>query len=106
MATRTVTSLVDDIDGSNAKETIQFALDGSEYSIDLSGRNAEKLRGDMEKWIKAAKKVGGRRGRKSNGSAGVDLKAVRAWAASHNIQLSNRGRVPHTVIEQYRAAGN
>ena len=105
MATKTVTSLVDDIDGSAAKETIQFALDGTQYTIDLSGRNAEKFRGDMEKWIKVATKVGGRRGRKTNGH-GVDLKAVRAWAASNKIELSSRGRVPGSVIEQYRAAGN
>ena len=45
-----VVELVDDIDGSPATETIWFALDSVEYSIDLGGRNAEKLRGDMEKW--------------------------------------------------------
>jgi hypothetical protein len=36
----------------------------------------------------------------------LDLKAVRAWAASNKIELSNRGRVPASVIEQYKAAGN
>ena len=105
MATKTLVVLEDDLDGSKATETIHFTFDGTEYSIDLSGRNAEKFRGDMEKWIKAATKVGGRRGRKSNGY-GVDLKAVRAWAATHNVELSSRGRVPKTVIEQYHAAGN
>jgi hypothetical protein len=96
----------DDIDGSPATATVHFALDGTEYTIDLSGRNAEQLRGDMEKWIKAAKKVGVPRTRKSRSSTGVDLKAVRAWAASNKIELSGRGRVPQRIIEQYHAAGN
>jgi predicted flavoprotein YhiN len=105
MATRTLIVMEDDIDGSQATQTIEFALEGIEYSIDLSERNAEKLRGDMEKWIKAAQKTGGRRTRSKTGG-GVDLKAVRAWAASNNIELSSRGRVPRNVIEQYHAAGN
>jgi len=106
MATKTLVVMEDDIDGSKASQTVQFALDNVEYSIDLSDRNAEKLRGDMEKWIKAGRKTGGgrRAGRKTNGQ--VDLKAVRAWAASNKIELSSRGRVPQRIIEQYHAAGN
>ena len=103
---KTVVELVDDIDGSPAKETIRFALDSVEYTIDLSGRNAEKLRGDMEKWAKAAQRISGRRSRKTTNGRGPDLKAVREWAASNKIELSSRGRVPQKVIEQYHAAGN
>jgi nucleoid-associated protein Lsr2 len=103
---KTVVELVDDIDGSLATETIRFALDSVEYSIDLSGRNAEKLRGDMEKWVKAAQKIGSRRSRKTTNGRGPDLKAVREWAASNKIELSSRGRVPQKVIEQYHAAGH
>jgi nucleoid-associated protein Lsr2 len=103
---KTVVELVDDVDGSPATETIRFALDSVEYSIDLSGRNAEKLRGDMEKWVKAAQKIGGRRSRKTADGRGPDLKAVREWAASNKIELSSRGRVPQRVIEQYHAAGH
>jgi hypothetical protein len=102
---KTVVELVDDIDGSPATETIRFALDSVDYSIDLSGRNAEKLRGDMEKWVRAAQKTGGRRSRRTTNGRGVDLKAVREWAASNKIELSSRGRVPQRVIEQYHAAG-
>ena len=39
-------------------------------------------------------------------SSAVDLKAVRAWAASNGIALSSRGRVSASVIQQYRSAGN
>jgi geranylgeranyl pyrophosphate synthase len=105
MATRVETYMVDDIDGSKATQTVQFALDGNEYSIDLSDRNAEKLRGDLEKWIKAGRKTGGRRSsRKVSGE--IDTKAVRVWAQSQGIELSKRGRVPASVVEQFRAAGN
>ena len=103
---KTVVELVDDIDGSPATETIRFALDSVEYTIDLSGRNAEKLRGDMEKWAKAAQRISGRRSRKTTNGRGPDLKAVREWAASNTIELSSRGRVRQKVIEQYHAAGN
>ena len=84
MASKTVVLLEDDLDGSKADETIQFAFDGAEYSIDLSKRNADRFRSDLEKWVNAAQKVGGRRSsRKTANGSGVDLKAVRAWAASN-----------------------
>jgi hypothetical protein len=106
MSSKVIVVMEDDIDGSKATQTVQFALDGVEYSIDLSDRNAEKLRGDMEKWVKAGRKTGGRRSRGKTDGTGVDLKAVRAWAASNNVEISNRGRVSQSVLEQYRAAGN
>ena len=96
---KTVVELVDDIDGSPATETIRFALDSVEYTIDLSGRNAEKR-------AKDAQRISGRRSRKTTNGRGPDLKAVREWAASNKIELSSRGRVPQKVIEQYHAAGN
>ncbi|HEX9302514.1 MAG TPA: histone-like nucleoid-structuring protein Lsr2, partial [Casimicrobiaceae bacterium] len=43
MAKKVQVTLVDDIDGGNAVETIGFALDGSSYEIDLSKSNAKKL---------------------------------------------------------------
>ena len=55
--------------------------------------------------MKVARKTGGTR-RPSKSSSNVDLKAVRAWAASNGVEVSGRGRVPAKVIEQYKAAGN
>jgi hypothetical protein len=60
----------------------------------------------MEKWVRAAQRIGGRRSRKTTNDGGPDLKAVRKWAASNKIELSSRGRVPQRVIDQYHAAGN
>ena len=44
MATLTTVTVVDDLDGSEAAESVEFALDGVAYEIDLSEDNAEKLR--------------------------------------------------------------
>jgi Lsr2 len=107
MATRVVTSMVDDTDGSEAQETVSFALEGTSYEIDLSNQNAKKLRDALEPWLSKARKTGGRRSsRRDGGGSKEDLKAIRAWAASNKIELSSRGRIPRTVIDQYHAAGH
>ena len=112
MAKQTTTLLVDDLDGRPADETVQFAIDGANYEIDLSKRNASKLRSEIQGYIEYARAVrntanGRRRGRRSSGTfSDVDPKAVRAWAASNKIQVNDRGRIPASVVEQYRAAGN
>jgi|SRR3954454_15910949 hypothetical protein len=108
MATKTVTELVDDVDGKPADETVSFGLDGVQYEIDLAVENAEALREALAPWREAARRTGGRKGggRMVRVATEVDTKAVRAWAASNGIELAARGRVPGHVIEQYRAAGN
>jgi hypothetical protein len=107
MSSKVVVLLEDDVDGGRADETIQFGLDGAAYEIDLTTANAKKLRDALDGYVSKARKVGGRRsGRKSAAYDSVDLKAVRAWAASNGIEVSGRGRVSQSVLEQYRAAGN
>jgi hypothetical protein len=106
MASRTIVLLEDDVDGSEADETIEFGVDGTTYAIDLSDPNANKLRGALDGYISKARKVSGKRSTSRKPSSAVDLKAVRAWAASNGIQLSSRGRLPASVLEQYRSAGN
>jgi hypothetical protein len=106
MVSRVITRLEDDLDGSEAVETIQFSVDGVEYEIDLSKSNADNLRDSFGDYIAHGRKVGGRRGRRSASPGQVDIKAVRAWANSNGIQLSQRGRIPADVISQYHAAGN
>ncbi len=109
MARRTQVVLIDDIDGQeldgNAR-SLTFSFAGVDYSIDLSEKNKRKFEKALEPYIAAAQRIGGGRGRKSASATGLDLKAVRAWAASNGIQVSGRGRVPASVIEQFKAAGN
>jgi hypothetical protein len=106
MSSKVVVLLEDDVDGTRADETIEFGIDGTTYAIDLNDQNAKKLRSALAGYISKARKVSGRRSTSRKASSGLDLKAVRAWAASNGIELSSRGRVPSSVLEQYRAAGN
>jgi hypothetical protein len=106
MSSKVVVLLEDDVDGTRADETIEFGIDGTTYAIDLNDQNAKKLRGALDGYINKARKVSGKRSTSRKASSGLDLKAVRAWAASNGIELSSRGRVPSSVLEQYRAAGN
>jgi hypothetical protein len=107
VVSKVITRLEDDLDGSEAAETVKFAVDDVEYEIDLSKSNAEKFRNSFGDYISHGRKVGGgRRSRKSASDGGVDIKAVRKWAESNGIAVSTRGRVPAEVIEKYRQAGN
>ena len=58
MAQRIHIVLEDDIDGGEAVETVLFGLDGVGYEIDLSDKNASKLRDVMAKYIAASRRSG------------------------------------------------
>jgi nucleoid-associated protein Lsr2 len=111
MARRVTVSLVDDLDGqSMASETVAFAIDGVSYEIDLSSKNAEKLRADLSRWVDAARRVGGRRRGHSAASAGgtanrAENAAMREWARRSGYEVANRGRLPADIVDAYRAAG-
>ena len=106
MATKVLTTLQDDLDGSAATETVRFGLDGVDWEIDLSERNANRLRNSLSDFIQHGRKVAGKRSRQSASTNHVDTKAVRKWAEANGIQVSTRGRVPIDVVERYQAAGN
>jgi len=106
MAQRTIVEFTDDINGKPAAETVTFAIDGKTYEIDVTEKNAAKLRQAFEPYTNTARRLtkSGRIIRKV--SAGVDTAAVRAWAASNGIEVSTRGRISADVLAQYHAAGN
>lgn len=109
MAQKVSIILIDDLDGSDATETVTFGLDGATYEIDLNDSNAAELREALAGYVGHARKVtgakraGGAR-KASSGGGGVDTKAVREWARDNGHQVSERGRVPASVIEAYQAA--
>lgn len=110
MAQKIEVLLISDLSGKSGDETVRFALDGKEYEIDLTESEATDLRDSLAPFIKAGRRVTGKasgaaRSRRSAGG-GPDPKAVREWAAANGIKVSDRGRVPADVIEQYLAAGN
>jgi hypothetical protein len=99
--------LEDDLDGGPADETVRFALDGSAYEIDLSKKHAKALRRKLEPFISHARKAGRRPRRRTGRSAASRERSdgIRAWARAHGIAVSDRGRIPASVAEQYEAAG-
>jgi hypothetical protein len=113
MAQQVTVSLVDDLSGTKADETVVFGLDGRIYEIDLSTANAEKLRDVLAKFVGAARKSGrvGRSGSSANGSAATPVRgvavdreqnqAIREWARKRGMKVSDRGRIPSEVTDAY-----
>jgi nucleoid-associated protein Lsr2 len=106
MATRTMITLEDDLDGSPASETVRFGLGAAAYEIDLSAANAGRLRSQLAPFIDHARKAGrGQRSRPARTTATrQDSAEIRAWAKEHGIEVSDRGRIPASVTEQFEAA--
>ncbi|MFE0473428.1 Lsr2 family protein [Streptomyces sp. NPDC058947] len=104
MAQKVVVTLFDDIDGSEATETIAFGLDGRSYEIDLSEINAGELRKALAPYVEAGRK------RSPSGKAyrqtevAPDPSAVRAWAQANHMEVPARGRIPKKVYEAFSAA--
>jgi len=113
MAQQTTVRFIDDLDGSDAAGTFDFALDGRQYQIDLSDENAAKLRDALAPYIGAARKAGGRgRGRarqtvvaeKSARSNRDQTAAIREWARANGHEVSDRGRISKSVMQAYQTA--
>jgi len=112
MARQVITTLIDDLDGKKADRTVEFSLDGVSYTIDLSDANAGKLRKALDPFINAGTRVGRGSGRvrQSGGGSGRtagsrdENKAIREWAVGNGYEISERGRIPQSVSDAYRAA--
>lgn len=110
MAQQVLVQLVDDLDGSSTEDvtTVQFALDGARYEIDLNGTNADLLRKAFAEYVSSARRTGGRikRGLSPSGTTGRSGEAglVRAWAVENGYELSGRGRIPSHVLDAYQEA--
>lgn len=112
MARQVITTLIDDLDGKPADRTVEFSLDGTAYTIDLSEANAGKLRKILDPYISAGTRIG----RAGPARAAVrtspvrtagsrdENRQIREWAIQHGHQISERGRIPQSVSSAYRAA--
>jgi Lsr2 len=106
MAQRVTVTLEDDLDGGPADETVRFGFGGADYEIDLSTKNAVAFRKQLAPFIEHARKAGRAQRHRSARSAAGRLRSgdIRAWAKDHGIAVSERGRIPASVVEQYQAA--
>jgi hypothetical protein len=111
MAQKVQTLLIDDLDGGEADSTVRFGLDGAEYEIDLSTKNAEALRRALARYVDAARRTAGlaarrpgRSARRAAGGNGPNPTAVREWAKSQGIEVKDRGRVPAELVVRFKAA--
>lgn len=110
MAQRVQVILEDDVDGSEASETLEFALDGVTYEIDLNDAHAAQLRDDLAKWVGQARRSGGRRQTRRRGATGAsgagreELARMREWGRNNGFAVSDRGRVSQELQDAFAAA--
>jgi hypothetical protein len=110
MAKQVITVLSDDLDGGDADRTIEFGLDGVNYTIDLSDKNAGKLRKALDPYLTVAARAGRTSGNGRSASRTVQAparasrdqnQAIRQWAAKNGYELSDRGRIPSSIVEAF-----
>jgi hypothetical protein len=112
MAKQVITVLTDDLDGGNADNTLEFGLDGVTYTIDLSNKNAGKLRKALEPYLAVATRAGRNGGRSRSGNrrhtaapggrvGREQNQAIREWATRNGFEVSERGRIPSAVVEAF-----
>ena len=107
MAQKVTVALEDDLTGGPAAETVRFAFGGTEYEIDLSAKNAAAFRKQLGPYVEHARKAGRVQARRGGRTVASRQRSgdIRAWAKQHGLAVSERGRIPASVVEQYQAAG-
>jgi hypothetical protein len=111
MAKTVIVRLTDDIDGSDADETVDFSLDGTAYEIDLSTANATRLREAIRPFVEKGRISAGTGRTRVTRSTGVertlysqlqdDEKArLRSWAG-----MPTARRISDDRVKSWIAAG-
>ncbi len=114
MAQRHIVELIDDLDDGPAEETVSFGLDGTNYEIDLSAKNAAKLRDAMALYVGSARpsaRAGarpaagnGRRARPASSGDREQTQAIREWARNNGHKVGEKGRIPGAILDAYHSA--
>ena len=120
MAQRTIVQLVSDLSGDEMQDgegrTVEFSVDGTSYTIDLTDKEAAGFDKALAMYIEHATKTsggtaGGRKRSSTGGKSGSsrskdELANIRAWAQENGHQVSERGRIKQDVLDAYHAANN
>jgi nucleoid-associated protein Lsr2 len=106
VAQKITVALEDDLDGGRADQTVRFGFGGTEYEIDLSKKNTAAFRKQIAPYIEHGRKTGRAAARRGTRTAAGRQRSsdIRAWAVKQGITVSERGRIPASVVEQYQAA--
>ncbi|MEV1295894.1 Lsr2 family protein [Pseudonocardia sp. NPDC049635] len=107
-------TLVDDLDGSSADETVEFIADNVAYEIDLSRAHAAAFREALAPYVAAARRAPGtaRQPRRDRTTAVTTMtserrqrnSAIRSWAREKGYPIAVRGRIPTEVADAYAKA--
>ncbi len=106
MAQKVTVALEDDLTGGPAEQTVRFAFDGTDYEIDLNAKNAAAFSKQLAPYLEHARRAGRAQPRRAGRAAAGRQRSgdIRAWAKEHGLAVSERGRIPAGVLEQYHAA--
>ena len=112
MAQKVIREFIDDIDGSEAERTFPFAVDGTNYEIDLSSQNIKEFNEAIGGFVESARKVKasghGRRVHKTStsdsGRSREQTQAVREWARQQGHSINDRGRIPVSIQQAFDQA--
>lgn len=111
MVQKHIVQLIDDIDESEAAETIIFGVDGVTYEIDLSATHAAQLRDALATYVAHARRTSSRGGERSSSRrptpARVDreqIAAIREWARSNGHSVGSKGRIPAHIVDAYHSS--
>lgn len=108
MAQKVIVDTVDDLDGSEAHETVEFSMRGVNFEIDLSAENAKEFDDVVAPYMTKGRRVGGRK-RPANAKSASKTdrehtRKIRRWAHENGFEVSDRGRIPGHIVEAYNAA--
>lgn len=108
MAQKVTVALEDDLTGGPADETVRFAFEGADYEIDLNKKNAAAFHKQVAPYVEHARKTGRAQSRRAGRPAANRQRSgdIRAWAKEQGLAVSERGRIPASVVEQYHAAND
>lgn len=104
MATHVTTVLIDDIDGGQADETLHLTFEGERYTIDLSSKNAAKLRKVIQPYLDAGRREGAVKRATESSRDSTHVSKIRAWAIDQGFSVAERGRLRAEIFASYRAS--
>jgi hypothetical protein len=109
MAQKTVVTVVCDLPHEGeieGNETVSFAFDGASYEIDVCSAHAKELHDTFAPYAEHSRRVSaaGRRRKARTGPGRERSSDIRAWARQRGHKVSDRGRIPASVIQDYEAA--